>query len=135
MDRVIKFRGKCSETYTGYLNQWIYGGYTKGKKGQSYILDGTMQLKVYSETVEQFTGFKDIDGKEIFEGDIIQHAKYPAGILIVFFDDNVATFAVKEPKQPLSEKIFANYKVIGNIHDNPGLCENLRGCEVQNDNR
>ena len=128
MDRVIKFRGKCSETYTGYLNQWIYGGYTKGKKGQSYILDGTMQLKVYSETVEQFTGFKDIDGKEIFEGDIIQNQEYPELIYCVEMIGGCWSVDYHEDGDFDSVVLnwllaMAPFKVIGNIHDNPELLE------------
>lgn len=116
--REIKFRGQdiSGVWHFGdlihYRNCVTISEYKNGLYGNHEVI---------SDTVGQFTGFTDVDDNEIFEGDIIQHAKYPAGILIVFFDDNVAAFAVKEPKQPLSEKIFANYKVIGNFHDNYDL--------------
>lgn len=84
--------------------------------------------KIVPETVGQFTGFTDKNGKRIFEGDIIR--KTNKGRHSEIFTANIHTdFRVKEevyygPFEHLTES--CEYEIIGNIHDNPEL---LKGGE------
>ena len=97
------------------------------------ILIGTdiyrISYDVIPETVGQFTGFTDKNGKRIFEGDIIR--KTNQGRHPKIFTANIRTnFRVNEevyygPCDHFTES--CEYEIIGNIHDNPELMKDGEG--------
>ena len=136
--RTILFRGKAIEPSLG----WIYGDLiqisnsypdiqrynktieVKGEKCKSYELD-----KVSPDTVGQFTGMYDGNGKEIFEGDILQYRDEDGKVYnreVVFNDGAFCQKIVPATKPyftPLRNHELEDWEVIGNIHDNPELLE------------
>jgi uncharacterized phage protein (TIGR01671 family) len=131
--RIIKFRGK---RLIG--GEWVYGSLIQTETGP--CADSTIEIfdapwdEVYvqPESVGQFSGLPDVDGKEIYEGDIIQTADgvkhivewdsdnhpYAAGFITRDADKMVCAYPLNlywvEEKSP---------RVIGNIHDNPELTQ------------
>lgn len=156
--REIKFRGKCLESDT-----WIYGSlfnsiWRKSADGSRvcYIFPDNMldddngggggwedfaevaeQYEVDPATVGQYTGLKDKNGTDVWEGDIFKEDgrgivrsvfRVPGGLA---FEDNPVSFGYDHrsplyPYSPIAEAQSVSWmaqccKVIGNIHDNPEL--------------
>lgn len=133
--RPIKFRGIGIE-----IKRWVYGAYVPAIDEDccDSIIDeqGTWHI-VFSETVGQYTGLKDKNGKEIWEGDIFKEDgsgivrsvfRVPGGLA---FEDNPVSFGYDHrapvyPYSSIAEMQNASWlsqtcEIIGNIHDNPEL--------------
>lgn len=126
--REIKFRGKSNDD-----ERWIYGYVIKNQIGNTFIGHMMELQRVYEETVEQFTGLYDCNGREIYEGDIIH--KQSCWNLRVKFDDGAFYLEGANEVQYINKTIHSiasranceGFEVIGNIHDNPELSFNVEG--------
>lgn len=136
--RTIKFRGK---TKNG--DEWIYGmtishGTIKRKFSNLYMEIAENQWKgIQPETLGQFTGLYDKDGKEIYEGDLIEVNGRLFGVVewhkdgYFFINDTIVGVRSDGGEySPIGEMVryFSNhghdFSIIGNIHDNPELLTN-----------
>ena len=86
--RTIKFRGLRTDG-----KGWVYGGYfqhTPDEDGvRYYIFDfNEGAVEVIPESVGQFTGLHDKNGKEIYEGDLDQDGGR------VFYNESIARFQI-----------------------------------------
>ena len=127
--RTIKFRGKDN------LNHWRYGNlvYSDNVQPAIYFEVGKGSVKSFDwvfvdpETVGQFTGMYDREGKEIYEGDIVEDTHGDGFIDIVQWGhkDDAGFFAVNSDKLGYLlgkwSLLHCPKIVIGNIYDNPEL--------------
>lgn len=122
--REYKFRGKIKDTEI-----WVYGYYYVDKDGHYIHLEkpGGLILiwSVISETIGQFTGQKDMDGKEIYEGDIVKWTVNNTSIGQVKFGlyevCGTMFHGFFVDCKNFSLRLTERFKVIGNIHENPEL--------------
>ena len=132
MNRTIKFRGKSI-----YSEDWLYGSLVKIEKDRYAVIPPLNNIEigksigmyeVYPETVGQFTGLLDKDGKEIYEGDILHTITFgfnPEEYTAIILYRN-CSFQLSNGRnlfyfgQSDLTKMDDTI-VIGNIYDNPEL--------------
>jgi uncharacterized phage protein (TIGR01671 family) len=125
MNREMKFRGKRTDK-----NELIYGGVSYTKFKSTFFIntfdssDCMIMLEVEPNSVGQFTGLKDKNGFEIYEGDIV---KGGSRIMQVFWQIEVCQFWLiwKDKNASRYEPLTINsaecIEIIGNICENPEL--------------
>ena len=150
--RDIWFRGKRVDN-----GEWVYGNlitmkakvaYGGGAFSNKWIMEIEDDLKVNSllqgctlwtmniciqvhpETVGQYTGLKDKNGKDLdwWEGDLISNKKYPV-IYKIFWDGQEGQWMARRvnyisgtvSSRGLWQYVDEGYEVVGNIHENPEL--------------
>lgn len=136
MNRTIKFRGKRIDN-----GEWTYGDLIANSaasmpriKPMFIDCDTSTDIKVVDpNTIGQFTGLTDKNGKEIYEGDILVWGEngYKVPPIIVMFkhgsfgytyiEDWFHSFAgnTNFTFNPLNTDV--RFEIVGNIHDNPEL--------------
>ena len=128
--REILFRGKSRDN-----GKW-YEGDLGTVAHKRFIDNGKHNERVIPETVGQYTGLTDKNGKKIFEGDIVStDIKRP--YLIVEFRDGCFMFNCNDGGEdyydimlPICKEAHTEYEygeIIGNIHDNPELLKGGEG--------
>ena len=135
--REIKFRGKRIDN-----GEWVYRYYFIEERDiedgiiwrdipqiQQRYGDHYQYFDVIPETIGQYTGLIDKNGREIYEGDIVRIDDLGIGIV----DYEEGRFAMRRREERFCWPVYCRIdhspfvpEVIGNIYENPELLE-VRG--------
>lgn len=133
--RTIKFRAKDIENG----GPWRYGSLVNYPDGTCAIVcfdnDGNeLSYDVAPDTLGQFIGLRDFDGKEIYEGDIleciVERADNCDNVFRSIVEFDGAAFLLRDKsdsrirvtiKNILIKEYLSSWLIVGNIHENPEL--------------
>jgi uncharacterized phage protein (TIGR01671 family) len=128
--REIKFRA-----WDKVKKEWDYTGCDISGYGDTFGIGTPPTIEI-----SEFTGLKDKNGKEVWEGDLIAHEEYINQPSVVKWDEKRGGFSCWELSRKLCDgkmseedwnhrdfiNISGNRIVIGNIYENPNLIKKLK---------
>ena len=137
--REIKFRGYTTDEM--FANQWLYGfgvmdiDYVNGTK-EYYLFTTHGTYEVVPESIGQFTGLTDVNGVEIYEGDIVKlvnlHEGFNGKTAKIHWNEKIPgyfyTYINEEEKYSLTKGAANHMEVIGNIHEHSHLLKENEKC-------
>lgn len=146
--REILFRGKTTkkeQEIHAFHNVWVEGDLIKNRykwhihpksncfRSEKELAKCMIAHEVIPETVGQFTGLTDKNGKKIFEGDIVKreftlwHGETKktreTQIGVVVYSNRECRFEIEKKCNLRKPWDGDTQEVIGNIYDNPELLE------------
>jgi len=135
MNREIKFRGKSVDN-----GEWVYGDlmHNAHRNERASILyvprviafpGQICNVPIIKDTICQFTGLHDSDGKEIYAGDILSQGQDLLGVACISMRYGIS---VKKKTTTWSlinfvldsdfdTSVLSDVEVVGNIYDNPEM--------------
>lgn len=127
--REILFRGK--HMHVCLENKHLDGTWVEGYLAdENHINDGKCEFLIDPETICQYTGLTDKNGKKIWENDILEghlDDKFPEDVTREKVIWHESGWKTEEPgcvdKEYLDEFDTENFEVVGNVFDNPELLE------------
>lgn len=128
--REIKFRAWDDEKrkYTYSFEGYDFRNHTNDGEYYFLVCSGEkINGDYYELTLEQYTGLKDKNGKEIYEGDIVDPVSEDNIFIkgLIEFDSDAGSFVLKNENgrwQRFGVTVIADdLEIIGNIHKNPEL--------------
>jgi len=126
MKREYKFRGKRIDN-----NEWVYGSLVVDTDKKNYsIIDYALEEtntytwhNVFPNTVGQFIGLIDKQGKEIYEGDIVKIGR--TKFTVEFRDCGFEMIGIGIVCVARLCSAYRDIEIIGNIYENSNLMEKL----------
>ncbi len=120
--REILFRGKHDPKYG---EDWCFGVPYIDCDGDCILADEGGKMIVVPETVGQYTGLTDRNGKKIFEGDIVTgYFNHEKIIGYIIYGSDATFFIQRDGLYGIGLNNATDWlSVIGNIHDSPELLE------------
>lgn len=127
--REILFRGKRIDN-----GEWVYGYLAEPGIINVEVKDDSTGFLTYDdyevnpETVGQFTGKKDVNGKDIYSGDIVGlgHSGYKSQYEVVWSDENAGWHMIHAKRECDKYGLYTrnfglreDKKIVGNIHELP----------------
>lgn len=120
--REIKFRAKHGK-------EWVYGDLHLLSKMEHIHTDPFTKKSINIETIGQYTGLKDKNGKEIYEGDIIRSFDSDGDAILHYIVWEEARFVALYKGRYFRSKCYLKQdwldeydkEVIGDIYDNKNL--------------
>ena len=119
--REIKFRAKHGK-------EWVYGDLHLLSKMPHIHTDPFTKKSINIETIGQYTGLKDKNGKEVYEGDIVKSIGGKIGYVVFLAQEMGYVVVWDNCDTRLGHRnrgggygYDLSIEVIGNIYDNPEL--------------